>query len=489
VSEPERSIAALYERYHQRLYRFCVSIVGNREDAQDALQNAMVKALRALPHQREEIRLKPWLYRIAHNESIEILRKRREPARVDPESTAAATDPGESVELRERLRRLLSDLSGLPERQRSALIMRELGGLGFEEIGEAFETSAAVARQTVYEARQSLRQMEAGREMGCEEVMRQISDADGRTLRRRDIGAHLKICAGCREFRDSIEGRRHDLAAIAPLPASASAGILHGLLGGAGGHTGAAAGAGTGAGAAGAGAGKVVAGSAVLKAAATVAVVATVGVTAADRGGLIHLGGRGGDITTQGTRQAEEREPGPGVSVGLGGAAGDGVGAAGQAAAGAGSAASAARGPAAATGTGAAGNSGAASNEQEAPETSPSAARHGQETAAAHKAEPNPHSARHGKSGPVGAHAHGGSGHSHSSHGEGAPHSHGASSHAHATGGGGNGGGHTNSHAAHGEGHPSQPSPEAPASEEHKASAGGGEKPAGATGEGAGSQP
>ena len=58
-----------------------------------------------------------------------------------------------SVEARDRLRGLLADLGELPERQRAALVMRELGALYFAEIGAAFETSAAVARQTVYEAR------------------------------------------------------------------------------------------------------------------------------------------------------------------------------------------------------------------------------------------------------------------------------------------------------------------------------------------------
>ena len=291
----QRAFAAIYERYHQSLYRFCLSILGGAEDAQDALQNTMVKALRSLPGEEREIQLKPWLYRIAHNESIELLRKRRPRVEMDPELVAAAGEPAETAALRERLRQLLRDLSALPERQRAALAMRELAGVGFEQIGEAFGTSAAVARQTVYEARLSLRQMEEGREMSCEKVMRKLSEADGRVTRRRDVQAHLRVCRECREFRDSIAGRERDLAALAPLPAVASAGILHALLGG--GQASASAGL---AGAAGAGAGKVVVSSAVVKSVATVAVVATIGASAADRGGLVDLGlpgGKGGSET------------------------------------------------------------------------------------------------------------------------------------------------------------------------------------------------
>jgi RNA polymerase sigma factor (sigma-70 family) len=290
----ENALVAVYERYQQQLYRFCFSIVGSAEDAQDALQNTMVKALRALAGEQRKIELKPWLYRIAHNESIDLLRKRRIETQIDPELLVSTGDPQEISATRERLRRLLADLASLPERQREALVMRELAGLSFTEIAAALEASPEVARQTLYEARLNLRQMEAGREMSCEEVMRQISDGDGRVLRRRQIRAHLQSCAECRAFRDAIDGRRRDLAAIAPMPAVAAAGILQGLLAGAGANG--VAGAGT-AGGVGAGAGKVLATSALVKSVATVTVVAVVGVGAADRGGLIDAGLPGSDST------------------------------------------------------------------------------------------------------------------------------------------------------------------------------------------------
>jgi RNA polymerase sigma factor (sigma-70 family) len=309
-------LEAVYERYHQQLYRYCYSIVGNAEDAQDALQNAMVKAVRALPSERREIQLKPWLYRIAHNESIELLRKRREQVELGPDVASAAGGPAETAAQRERLRQLLGDLEQLPERQRGALVMRELSGLDFEQIGEAFGASAAVARQTVYEARLSLRQLETGREMSCEKVMHELSEADGRVTRRRDIQAHLRDCPDCRAFGESIAGRRRDLAAIAPLPAAASGALLHSLLGGG------KASAGLGASVA-AGAGKTVAGSLAVKSAATVAVVAVLGASVADRSGVIDISGshrgrpdpeRVSDATSsQSARQADDEALGTGT--------------------------------------------------------------------------------------------------------------------------------------------------------------------------------
>jgi RNA polymerase sigma factor (sigma-70 family) len=316
-----RAFEAIYQRYHQELYRFCLAMVGNPQDAQDALQNTMVKVLRALPGETREIKLKPWLYRIARNEAVETVRKRRDNAELEPEQVSSALEIARTAEARERLRRLMSDLEELPERQRGALVMRELSGLGFEQIGDAFQTSAAVARQTVYEARLSLRQMEEGREMSCETVMRELSDADGRVARRRELRAHLRGCASCRAFRDSVGKRRTDFAAIAPLPAALSLGLLHSIFTGqASAAVGSGAGAAVGGGAAGssiagtvgAGAGKAIATSAIVKSAATVAVVAAVGVAAADRSGLI-------DVPLPAGLQSSKSASQPGASPSTGG--------------------------------------------------------------------------------------------------------------------------------------------------------------------------
>lgn len=295
----QRALEAIYRRYHQDLYRFCLAMVGNSQDAQDALQNTMVKVLRALPGETREIQLKPWLYRIARNESVETLRKRHDDAELEPHHAVAA-GLTETAETRERLRTLLDDLGQLPERQRAVLVMRELSGLDFDQIGASFETSPAVARQTLYEARLSLRQLEAGRAMRCADVMREISNADGRVTRRREIRAHLRGCADCRAFRDGIGARHEDLAALAPLPLAASAALLQAVLGKTA-ATGAAVGGGSVAGGVGVGAGQAIATSTIVKSAATIAVSAALGVSAADRGGVIDvpLPGEGGSSASE----------------------------------------------------------------------------------------------------------------------------------------------------------------------------------------------
>jgi RNA polymerase sigma factor (sigma-70 family) len=308
----ERALGAIFKRYHQDLFRYCAALLGNAEDAGDALQNTMVKVLGALPGERRRLHLKPWLYRIAHNESIELLRRRRDFEAIDPEALAATEGPEASAETRERLRRLLIDLHELPERQRGCLVMRELGGLSFEQIGVAFETSAAVARQTVYEARIGLQEMERGRAMECDEVRRKLSDGDRRTFRRRDVRAHLRACRGCQEFEHGISRRQADLVAISPLPALAAAGLLKGIVGGSvasAGGTAATAGV----------FGGAVSASATAKAVATVVVAGTIAVGAADQAGLVGVfpGGGGGEASTSADpNPSVPVEPGPGHAAG-----------------------------------------------------------------------------------------------------------------------------------------------------------------------------
>jgi len=375
----ERAFAAIFDRYHQEIYRFCLSILGNAEDARDALQNTMLKALQALPDEKREIRLRPWLYRVAHNEAIDLVRKRRETAAVDPELAAPGNGVADTVAQRERLRQLLLDLGDLPERQRAALVMRELGGLAFEQIAEAFGTSPATARQTVYEARVNLRSLEEGREMSCEEVMHRLSNADGRVSRRRDLKAHLRACSDCRAFRDAIDARHRDFAALAPLPAVASAGILHAILGGAQGAAGGAAG--TSGATVAVGAGKAVSAGLVAKSAATVAVVAAIGVSGADRAGLIHTGlpGGSGDATPAAQSQgAANGSATPATRHSTGAAGGTAVPGAGKASAGR------ARGEGAATNP-ASGGKGTGNHGEESTEGQPSASQHGQETASEHR--------------------------------------------------------------------------------------------------------
>jgi RNA polymerase sigma factor (sigma-70 family) len=237
----ERAFATLYERHHQALYRYCLSIVRNPQDAQDALQSALTRALAALQASERDLAVRPWLFRIAHNEAVSILRKRRGEDRALDEQEPSPISVERTVEQRERMSALVADLQALPLRQRAALLMRELSGLSIEEIAGALATSPGAAKQTLFEARSSLQAFEEGRAMDCEQVRRAISDGDGRVLRSRRMRAHLRGCSECDEFRALIARRSSDLRALAlPLPAVASTAVLKQVLahGAAGSHAG-----------------------------------------------------------------------------------------------------------------------------------------------------------------------------------------------------------------------------------------------------------
>jgi len=286
-----RAFEQIYRRFNQELYRYCLAILRDPHDAEDALQATMAAALRALPGERRHLALRPWLYRVAHNESVSLLRGRGAPGPVEPDAILAAEPSAEvHLERRSRLRRLVADLRSLPERQRSAIVMRELSGLSYEDIGGALQSSEAAARQTVYEARTALRDLEEGREMECEVVREALSMRDGRRLRGRKLRSHLATCDGCRGFGAAIGQRRDDLQALCPpLPALAASGLLASLVGGsaAGGAGGTVGATGVGAGAAGM-LGGGLAGSAAVKGVSLAAAVA-LAAGAADIGGVINL--------------------------------------------------------------------------------------------------------------------------------------------------------------------------------------------------------
>jgi len=264
----ERAFDALYERYHQPLYRYCRSMLRTDADAQDALQSAFAGAFAALSRNQREAPVRPWLFRIAHNESVSLIRRRRPESELSESSEHPTLSVEERVEERQRFAQLVADLGELPESQRGALVLRELSGLSHEEIALALDVTVGAAKQTIFEARRSLMEFVEGRAMVCEDVRRTISDADGRSLRSRRMRAHLRDCSACAAFAAAIPERQVELRALAPpLPALAAAGLFARVVGGGSGHGGA--------GVVAAGAGKTVGTALTTKALAGAAIVAT----------------------------------------------------------------------------------------------------------------------------------------------------------------------------------------------------------------------
>jgi RNA polymerase sigma factor (sigma-70 family) len=224
------AFGALYQRHRHALHRYCRSILGDDDDARDALHNAMAKAWAAIGRADRDVPVRPWLFRIAHNEALNVLRDRREHRQLDDARVSSMESLEETIDVRQRLAVLRADLAALPERQRSALLLRELCGLRHNEIATVLAITPAAARQTIYEARVGLHEAEAGRQMPCAAVQRALSDGDGQVRRRRKIRGHLRACPACASFDEGLRRRPSELAGlVGPTPA-APLGVLARVL-------------------------------------------------------------------------------------------------------------------------------------------------------------------------------------------------------------------------------------------------------------------
>jgi RNA polymerase sigma factor (sigma-70 family) len=249
----------IVDRYQGRLLGFCRQMLGSTEDAEDVLQEVFVNAYRAMLADEREINLRPWLYRIARNRCLNYLRKPKADAQESmdmvPEVDAAST--AERVHNREEFRQILSDVNKLPETQRSALLLREMDALSYEEIAAAMDTTVPSVKSLLVRARISLTEASQARLLTCGEVRIELSEAaEGLRKASAPVRRHVRECEECADFRSQLRSNEKALAALFPVgPLIAFKGFVLSKLG-LGGAGGAGAGA-TGAGTATAGAGAV----------------------------------------------------------------------------------------------------------------------------------------------------------------------------------------------------------------------------------------
>jgi RNA polymerase sigma factor (sigma-70 family) len=240
----EAAFEVLYDRHHRGILSFCRHMLSSPTEAEDAVQHTFVAAYYDLRSNGREIRLKAWLYTIARNRCLSVLRARREhPSELDDVPTAGLT---EEVQRRDDLRRMLADMRDLPHDQRAALVLSELGDLSHAEIGGVVGCETAKVKSLVFQARSTLIDARDAREVPCAEIREQLATLRGGALRRTPIRRHLKVCADCRQFKEDVRQQRAAVAALLPvLPTvGLKGGVLAavGLGGGAGGAAAAAGG-------------------------------------------------------------------------------------------------------------------------------------------------------------------------------------------------------------------------------------------------------
>jgi RNA polymerase sigma-70 factor, ECF subfamily len=153
------AFAALVERHGADLLRYLVRLVGNREDAQDACQDALLRAHRAFARLTPDANRRAWLYRIATNSALNLMRGRRRRMHrisdVDLDHLPARATA--LPEQRAELRAVARAVEALPPRQRAALMLRQFHDCDYGEIAATLGGSAEGARANVYQALKKLR--------------------------------------------------------------------------------------------------------------------------------------------------------------------------------------------------------------------------------------------------------------------------------------------------------------------------------------------
>ena len=215
----EVAFEVLYDRHHRAILSFCRHMLHSQEEAEDAVQHTFISAYNDLVGSEKDIRLKPWLFTIARNRCLSILRARREEAaELDDIPTAGLSN---EVQQRDDLRRLLADLHELPTEQRAALVLSELGDLSHAEIADVVGCETMKVKSLVFQARSSLLESREARDIPCQEIREQLSTLRGGALRRGPLRKHLNACPGCREFREEVRHQRAAMAMLLPVVPSA----------------------------------------------------------------------------------------------------------------------------------------------------------------------------------------------------------------------------------------------------------------------------
>lgn len=241
----DRAFERLYETYHRRIAAYIYGMVGDYGRAEDIAQDVFMSALRRMRETDRPIAFKPWVYEIAKNACIDQFRRSRrtQEVSIDAEGGLGAADLGRLatkgpgldavMDQKQALENLTGAFGGLSETHHQILVMRELEGQSYREIGERLAMSRASVESTLFRARRRLSEEYDELVSGerCRSTQRVIgAAADGRIGARdnRRLARHISHCQPCRRFAHArgldagVMARRpvrSKIAAFLPLPA------------------------------------------------------------------------------------------------------------------------------------------------------------------------------------------------------------------------------------------------------------------------------
>jgi RNA polymerase sigma factor (sigma-70 family) len=160
----EAAFTEMHHRYAEPLLTFARRMLrGTGVDAEDVVQDAFVRAHLALRATDRPMALRAWLYMIVRNRALDGLRARRASCSLDERDVALScpSDPVEAALQRDELRRVVDELARLPERQRLALVQRELCGTSHADLADQLGTTVSATKSLIIRARTQLRTAQA----------------------------------------------------------------------------------------------------------------------------------------------------------------------------------------------------------------------------------------------------------------------------------------------------------------------------------------
>ncbi|MGN6170438.1 MAG: RNA polymerase sigma factor, partial [Solirubrobacteraceae bacterium] len=213
----DRAFEGLYSRYRDRIYAFILGRLHDPGLAEDIAQDVFISALRRLRSTEQAIAFKPWIYEIAKNACIDEFRRSRRSREVSLDAAdqlaggvhelpSIAPTPLAAVASRQSLRDLRGAFGGLSENHHQLLVMRELEGRSYDEIGSRTGMSRQMVESSLLRARRKLaeeyEELASGRR--CQQIQALIDSGELQSRRalgirqRRRLARHLAHCQPCR---------------------------------------------------------------------------------------------------------------------------------------------------------------------------------------------------------------------------------------------------------------------------------------------------
>jgi RNA polymerase sigma factor (sigma-70 family) len=211
---------ALVQRYQSRLLAFCRHMLNSTEDAEDVLQEVFAASFNAMIADSRPINARPWLYRIARNRCLNHLRRPTSAGQdsMDVFERDGGATTADTVHKREEFRQIVADVQDLPETQRTALLLREIDALSYDDIAGAMDTTVPSVKSLLVRARVSLAEAAEARLLTCAEVRLELGHvAEGIAKSSAPVRRHLKGCERCRVFKGELRRANRALAAVYPL--------------------------------------------------------------------------------------------------------------------------------------------------------------------------------------------------------------------------------------------------------------------------------